>query len=771
MDNCIEATLHKTKKRAGSKIRINLKTLTTFFVFLSTLFIGADLFGVDVGVNLRLDQIFLFIATFLLIISNKYRIRRNASIIVFMVFTFISLLFAINHTRAIIFYFSIVFNVFLIMYMYSNYIIYYGYKKMIKMFRITCYTQFGILVMQYILKIFFNFEIPFMETYGYYMGIPRFRLWFHEPSFLGIYLIFWHALSWYMALINKNKSYIKDIVIGLVMLLITTSTSGYIGAAFSMAMVYIIWICRRVTIKKLLFPVIFIIIFIVFRFVFADVYNVFIGRLFSGSLNSASGGRIEAWKETIKVFKENIPFGCGPGCYGLYLGEDAGYVPSNVTLELLATLGIFSTIAFYSITVALVVRSYKCYKKYGVKLLNAMTFALIVFTLLLQINQGYLRLYHWMFFGMIDGSIRYFNMNLSKTRKTKIRRKGSKIIMKQLVINGKFLSQKITGVQRVAREVLKEISKFDDIKIIVAMPKTATIPDGDYPNTTFKVVGKHDGYYWEQFELSKYAKKLKAPLLNLCNIAPFNYKNSYTVLHDVTFKEKCDYIDKKWALRYKILVKLYINKIKWIFTVSNFSKGRIEHFYPKRKGSISVLDEGHEHFDLIVPKKVEGLPKEFYFSVGSVNPNKNFIYILNLAKNNPDKTFVITGNKNNSYEEFMRENNITNTIFTGYLEDGELKYLYQSCKGFILPSKYEGFGLPPLEAISAGCKSIYLSNLDVFKEIYGDVATFFDEYDYTKTVDLNNSVVITDEARNALLLKYSWKNTALQIKSKIFGEE
>ena len=158
--------------------------------------------------------------------------------------------------------------------------------------------------------------------------------------------------------------------------------------------------------------------------VFSNIYDVFIARLFNSSLDTASGGRINAWTETINVFKQKPWFGVGPGNYGLFLGEDAGYVPSNVTLELMATVGIFATISFYMITIGLIIKGRKLYKlnrkKFGI--IPGLLFALIAFTILLQINQGYLRLYHWMFFGIIDGAINYY-MRKYKIKNLKIRRK------------------------------------------------------------------------------------------------------------------------------------------------------------------------------------------------------------------------------------------------------------------------------------------------------------------------------------------------------------
>ena len=251
------------------------------------------------------------------------------------------------------------------------------------------------------------------------MGIPRFRLWFYEPSFLANYMVVWFSISLYTYLLGNDKSYFKDIIFCALMLILSTSTTGFLGIALVIVIVYLIWICKRVTLRKLLFPIVILVLLGISYFLFNDIFEVFIGRLFKGSLDSASGGRITGWEETFKVFKENPLFGVGPGNYGLYLGEDAGYVPSNVTLELMATLGIFSAIAFYALTLQLIVKAVKIYKhdqNLETKLLVACAIGLLIFTIILQVNQGYLRLCHWMFFGIIEGGI-LSNKRIIKERK------------------------------------------------------------------------------------------------------------------------------------------------------------------------------------------------------------------------------------------------------------------------------------------------------------------------------------------------------------------
>ena len=376
--------------------------------FISILLIGADRWGIDIGVNLRIDQFFLALLTIFLVLRGGYRWTWNLWIVVFLISSLVATLFAYNFVRGAAFYFSILYNVVFLFYAFQSYVRLYGLKKLVQVFRCTMYVQFVIMLMQVGLKIVMNFELPFLPSYGEYFGVPRFSLWFYEPSYLATYLSIWFTFSLYMLLIGKTRSYWIDTVMALLMLLLSTASTGFIAIILACIVVYVLWVLKGVTWQKLLFPILVVVAFIIFRFAFENIYTVFFERLFNQSLDSVSGGRISLWAETWKVFTENPIFGVGPGNYGLYLGQDAGKVPSNVTLDLLATVGIVATVAFYALTFMLCYRAYRVHKEVNseeTRMLVALAVSLVIFTIVLQANQGYLRLYHWMMFGILSGGV------------------------------------------------------------------------------------------------------------------------------------------------------------------------------------------------------------------------------------------------------------------------------------------------------------------------------------------------------------------------------
>ena len=293
-------------------------------------------------------------------------------------------------------------------------------------------------------------------------------------------------------------------------------------------------------------------------------------------------------------------------------------------------------------------------------------------------------------------------------------------MMETIFINGKYLSQRVTGVQRYAREVVKQFESAECYKnchFVVVCPRDAVIPEG-YKHVKYVKINK-TGYFFEQLSLPKYLKKHKAKiLLNMCNLAPIKFPGA-TVVHDLNIIDNKNFYSFTYRTIVKFINRRNIKKYKPLYTVSNFSKERIRDCYKLKNDSIITTYAGVSLRDKIIDfsSKFAFVNEDFYLTVGSFNKTKNLKYIIEAAQNNPTKTFVITGGTGKVYADENLEAG-DNVIFTGYITDEELDFLYSKCQAFIFPSFYEGFGAPPLEAIACGCRRIILSNIPVFKDIW-----------------------------------------------------
>lgn len=107
--------------------------------------------------------------------------------------------------------------------------------------------------------------------------------------------------------------------------------------------------------------------------------------------------------------------------------------------------------------------------------------------------------------------------------------------MKEIIVNGKFLTQRVTGVQRYAREILMELDKIiSKNQLVLAVPHDAKeIPK--YKNIKVVQVGKTKGIIWEQLEFPFYVKQQHGTSLNLCNVSPL-FDPGITCIHDVKIK-------------------------------------------------------------------------------------------------------------------------------------------------------------------------------------------------------------------------------------------
>jgi glycosyltransferase involved in cell wall biosynthesis len=153
--------------------------------------------------------------------------------------------------------------------------------------------------------------------------------------------------------------------------------------------------------------------------------------------------------------------------------------------------------------------------------------------------------------------------------------------------------------------------------------------------------------------------------------------------------------------------------------------------------------------------------EEYFFSLGSKYKHKNFKWVIAAARKNPSYKFVITGTgafSNN--ESQLQQNTPENVIFTGYISNEEIKSLMAHCKALIQPSLYEGFGLPPLEALSVGAP-IIVSNTSCLPEIYKQAAHYIDPY--ADGCDLEN--LLREKVGNSadILKEYSWEHAAKQL--------
>jgi glycosyltransferase involved in cell wall biosynthesis len=343
--------------------------------------------------------------------------------------------------------------------------------------------------------------------------------------------------------------------------------------------------------------------------------------------------------------------------------------------------------------------------------------------------------------------------------------------MNTVFINGKFLAQKTTGVQRYARSIVQELDRLPSAKdqYVLICPSDSD-PTYRLQNIPVVILKGKASYVWEQARLARYVRKRNGYLLNLCNVCPIALRDrNFSTIHDVAYIDNKSAYNWKFRLVYRFLQKRNAKHSAILFTDSQFSKERLLALYPIKAEKIRVvycgapsLSSSSEEHSSLAPSS-----KPFYFSVGSASPNKNFAYLYEAAKANPDFDFLIAGGAGKAFASLSDTDKPTNLRFLGYLSDSDLHWYYRHCEALIFPSFYEGFGLPPLEAVAYGCSKLILSNIPVLKEIYEGYANFVDPSSFDAVSFQASSLRLDKEKRTQLLSRFSWSDSAQKINGAI----
>ena len=333
------------------------------------------------------------------------------------------------------------------------------------------------------------------------------------------------------------------------------------------------------------------------------------------------------------------------------------------------------------------------------------------------------------------------------------------------IINGRFYSQKITGVQRYAREIVKELDKIcHGMQIEIAIPQDAEdVPS--FSNIRATKIGEKGNVLWEQTTFSKYVRKSKAASINLCNSAPLTGKK-IVVIHDVKVTAHPEFFNWKFRAWYQFLFRNITKKALKIITVSEFSKQEIIRYFHCNPDKVHVVYSAWQHYDHIsvdesVLKKFSLRENDYIFALGSLDPNKNLPWILKAAENDPSEKFIVGGGINFSVFAKQKIQLPQNVHLIGYLSDVEAKSLMRYCKAFVFPSFYEGFGVPPMEAMVAGAPVIIVSDIPVMHEIFGDSVYYIDPNATSFNFPAEDNYGKNETILNTKILdKYSWEKSA-----------
>jgi glycosyltransferase involved in cell wall biosynthesis len=344
-----------------------------------------------------------------------------------------------------------------------------------------------------------------------------------------------------------------------------------------------------------------------------------------------------------------------------------------------------------------------------------------------------------------------------------------------ITINGRFLTRPAAGVNRFASELLRAWlpAHTPGNSITMTVPGAFPNPVGEPWPVRWRSGGNFGGHTWEQFQLSRQCGD--DVLLSLCNTGPISRKRQLAVLHDASAMAFPDAYSRSFRLWYRWLLTGLMLRARAVATVSKFSAGELRKYTGVDRSNIEVIYESGAHIldqqaDPAILNRlgIEGQP--YVLAVGSRTPNKNLRGVVAAARHLEDLGVRIVA-AGGSQERIFEGVDLSglNVVLAGYVNDRELRSLYENAACFVFPSFYEGFGLPPLEAMHCGCPVVVARRASL-PEVCGEAALYCEPDDPQDIARQIRTVLTSAAARSELrdaghrqTRLFSWARAAAQL--------
>jgi glycosyltransferase involved in cell wall biosynthesis len=341
----------------------------------------------------------------------------------------------------------------------------------------------------------------------------------------------------------------------------------------------------------------------------------------------------------------------------------------------------------------------------------------------------------------------------------------------KVYINGRFLCQRMTGVQRYAFETLLALDGLlaaeGDVGIEFMLVAPAGTPPPQLSNIGFVSGGLGAGHLWEQTWLPWVTRD--GLLLSFAATGPILRRSQVVTMHDAIVYAVPEAYDWRFRLWYRALMPVLARRVRYVVTVSEFSKRELVHYLRVPGERFRVIGNGWQHLQRVRSSSAalarHGLVARGYLlAVSSPSEHKNLAVIARALVKLPSLGVDVVVVGAVASHVFSHSNTVHSerVKLIGHVDDEELRGLYEGAAAFLFPSHYEGFGIPPLEAMAAGCPVI-ASTAAAIPEVCGAAALYFDPDDADELARRIEQLLSNEDARAALadhastqLAKHDW---------------
>lgn len=320
--------------------------------------------------------------------------------------------------------------------------------------------------------------------------------------------------------------------------------------------------------------------------------------------------------------------------------------------------------------------------------------------------------------------------------------------MREIVVNGRFLSRRITGVERYGREILNHIGS----------------------NCRVETMSKNGvaGHIWEQFVLPGRLKP-ETILWSPANTGPLTVSHQALTIHDLSPLEHAEWFEKSFAVWYRLFLPVLAKKAQVIFTPSEYVRQKVLKQLGAKNVIVTPNGVDKTIFHPGAARKTDTFLSKYILFVGSLQPRKNLAGLMKawrmIRDEFKDTWLVIAGETGRVFRsvQFADEERIH---FVNYVSEVDLPGWYAQAEMLVLPSLDEGFGLPVIEAMACGTPVI-VSNGGALPEVAGDAGLVFELSNPDGLAETMCECLKNDELRASLKRKglvrienFTWQKTA-----------
>jgi glycosyltransferase involved in cell wall biosynthesis len=362
--------------------------------------------------------------------------------------------------------------------------------------------------------------------------------------------------------------------------------------------------------------------------------------------------------------------------------------------------------------------------------------------------------------------------------------------MATICINGKFTAQRTTGVQRVARQLVLALDRLLQEEPGPHRWRLLHPPQGDVPRLA-QVQPQPVGsarlplHAWEQGALPWAARGLGG-IVNLAGAAPLLPRARLLTIHDAAVWEQAGAYTGAFVRWYRFLFKRQARRGAGLLTVSATSRERLARHLHVAAERFTVVANGVDHLDAVVPDDTvldrHGLRgKRFLLAVGRAGAHKNIDRLCQAFSGLVDThgaaladvvLAIVGGGPGAVFAAGDAPIRHARIVEIPPLTDAPLKALYLKAVALVHPSLYEGFGLPPLEAMRCGCPTL-VAHATSLPEVCGDAALYFDPTDTAAIARALEQVLQEGALRQRLIAaghaqaaRYTWARAAAQLRQR-----